>query len=364
MIFPQSLAYLPTKKLGPKENTSRNIVVIIAAYNEQENIEDTIHSIFASSVSSKIENLIIGDDGSIDHTKEIILRLQLIYPKLIIESFHRLGKPNIVNEIVRKYKLNYSNYYILLMDANIKLHIDCIKNLEESISYKNTGIVGASVYSKNELSNVESEYIARENKIKEEESRTTHYVIGVFGACFMMKGELYKFIPKDFITDDLFHTFSAIDQNAKILYSTRARVYETILADVSNEFRRKRRYASGNFQILIHFFKLLFPWNSSIGFVYCYFFHKIIRWISPIVFLVLWSLSFINLYGNNSLLISICGTMLCLFLLCNYILQKRGIPIIGKRLYYFFMMNLAILFGFFNYLKGIKSNVWERSERI
>ncbi len=150
----------------------------------------------------------------------------------------------------------------------------------------------------------------------------------------------------------------------KIYFSLEAKVYEDITASIENEFNRKRRYAAGNFQILIYFWKLLLPFKSSLGFVYIYFFHKIIRWISPIVFFGLWIASFFLVFGYFSKIIMLGGTTISLFLLINYIFQKRKISIFGKRFYYFLVMNLAILCGFFDYLKGVKSNVWERSERI
>jgi hypothetical protein len=135
-------------------------------------------------------------------------------------------------------------------------------------------------------------------------------------------------------------------------------------ADVGNEFKRKKRYAAGNFQILFHFMSLLNPFKTSLGFLYSYFFHKIIRWLSPVMLSIFWGISFFNLFGQYSRILMLVGMGLCLFLFFNYLLTKWKVKLIGYRLYYFLSMNLAILLGFLNYLKGIKSNVWERSDRI
>ena len=350
---------------GEEESEYRKINILISAYNEEKNIEDTISKIFQNIDNEYIKNIYISDDGSTDNTLSILQSLQDKYSKIIIEKNNRIGKPNALQKIVDKYNLCSNDNILVLMDANIELDSGCLSSMMQKLKQDTSiGIIGASVNPQNEIENLESEYILRENKIKSEESRTTGYTVGTFGACYAMKGELFRTMPSHFITDDLFHTFSVISQKKRVLYDMDIRVFEKIKLDISNEFKRKKRYAAGNFQILFYFWKLLLPWNSSLGFVHNYFFHKIIRWTSPVLFFSFWMMGFARLFGDYSKIISVGGTMICLFLFINYIFQKREIPILGMRIYYFLMMNLAILIGFFDYLKGVKSNVWERSERV
>lgn len=367
-IYPQSLVYFNTKNdFGSKLNTRKNIV-LLAAYNEERYIESTIRSIIQSAKTIDLAAIYIGDDGSSDKTLEILEKLKLEFSTIHVKRYFRIGKPNIINDLVEKNKLKSSEYNLIFIDANISAHGDCFQKLNNQLNYSEVGMVGASVYPKNELSNYESEYILRENKIKSEESRAINYTLGVFGACYVMKGELFQFIPANYVTDDLYHTFSVIKNNKKALYSSEAIVYEDIRLDIANEFGRKRRYAAGNFQIIFHFWKLLIPSSSSFGFVYAYFFHKIIRWISPILFFGIWImsliLSFINAQSASNSFILIVGTIVCLFLYINYIFHQKKKRILGLRLYYFLSMNLALLLGFFDYLKGVKTNVWNRSERV
>jgi cellulose synthase/poly-beta-1,6-N-acetylglucosamine synthase-like glycosyltransferase len=164
-----------------------------------------------------------------------------------------MGKPNILNKLVEKYRLNSKDNHLVFMDANISLDKNCLENLIKMLCYNQVGMVGASVIPMNDEDNVESQYVHRENRIKVQESRSTGYAIGVFGACFAMKGEYFAAIPSHFITDDLYLTMRTIAQRKYVLYSDEAKVYEAMHADVGNEFKRKKRYAAGNFQILFHF---------------------------------------------------------------------------------------------------------------
>lgn len=363
-MFPTSLYYFNSKKFEKEDRENRRIVVLISAYNEELNIAHTIHSIFLSSRSHEISKVFIGDDGSTDTTRKIIQDLAKQYPTLELIEFSRIGKPNILNKLVEKNQLNSEDYHLVFMDANISLDKNCLEKLIEMLSHHQVGMVGASVIPKHEEDNVESQYIQRENRIKVQESKSTGYTIGVFGACFVLKGEYFDTIPSHFVTDDLYLTMNTIEQGKYVLYSEEGKAYEAIYAEVGNEFRRKKRYAAGNFQILFHFISLLNPFKTSFGFVYSYFFHKIIRWLSPICLAILWGMSFFNLFGYYSRILMLVGIGLCLFLCFNYLLTKWKVKPIGYRLYYFLSMNLAILLGFFNYIKGVKSNVWERSDRI
>lgn len=363
IVFPTSLYYFGTKKFQQDSTEKRKITVLISAFNEEQNIAQTIESIFLSANAEVIDSVIIGDDGSTDRTCEIIRELKTKYSEIELNQFERLGKPNILNELVKKYQLDSQENLLVFMDANISLESNCISNLEMLLGDSNVGMAGASVMPMGNEENVESQYILRENQIKIQESESTGYAIGVFGACFALKGEYFRPIPSNYITDDLYLTMYAIAQGKYVRYSMDAKAFEAIGANVENEFRRKKRYAAGNFQILFHFISLLNPIKTSLGFVYCYFFHKIIRWASPLAFVGFWILSFFNLFGQYSRILMLTGTWLCLFLCFNYILTQWKLKPIGYRVYYFLIMNLAILLGFVNYLKGIKSNVWERSDR-
>ena len=363
VVFPTSLHYFCPKKFLQDALVKRKITLLISAFNEEQNIAQTIESIFLSTNVIEIDRVVIGDDGSTDKTYDIVNELKIKYTGLLLEKFDRLGKPKVLNQLIKKYELNTQDYLLVFMDANIRIDSLCLAKLGDLFSDSQVGMVGASVIPMNNENNVESQYILRENRIKVQESAATGYAIGVFGACFALNGECFQDIPSNFITDDLFLTMHTIAQGKFIRYSEEAKAFEAIGANVENEFRRKKRYATGNFQILFHFIHLLNPFKTSLGFVYCFFFHKIIRWISPMIFLGFWILSFFNLFGQYSRILMLIGAGLCLFLCFNYILTRCKLKPIGFRIYYFLSMNLAILLGFFNYIKGVKSNVWERSDR-
>ncbi|MCW8452445.1 polyprenol monophosphomannose synthase [Legionella quinlivanii] len=65
----------------------RSAVIIIPTFNESATIEKTLHQVFQSvSSSALVFYVLVFDSGSIDQTREIVLRLQSMYPRLYLKT--------------------------------------------------------------------------------------------------------------------------------------------------------------------------------------------------------------------------------------------------------------------------------------
>ncbi len=365
LVYPASLQWMYRRKKVFNKNVRTpfdTINVLISAFNEEKHIRNTLDKLVQNAKNTQIY---IASDGSNDNTDDFIYQYINDSTQIHFKRYERIGKGNAINQLVIDFELKKPNSCLIFLDANIEIDANTINELVADLSKSKNGIVGASVHSTNSLQNTESDYIIRENKIKFLEGAVFGNTIGVFGACFAMRADLYEEVPSYFITDDLFHTFQIIEKNYDVVYSQNAKVYEYITDDLANEFQRKKRYAAGNFQIFVRFMNLLNPLKTSFGFIYCYWNHKIVRWFSPIVFLFVFLQSF--LFEHQSFIfewINKMGIAILFYLVFNFLLYKLEFKPIFAKLFYFLAMNIAILIGFFNYIKGIKSNVWNRSKRF
>jgi glycosyltransferase involved in cell wall biosynthesis len=355
--------YRRKKVLNNDTTTSFDTIsILISAFNEEKHMRNTLDKLVQYAKNTQIY---IASDGSNDNTDGIIDQYLNDYSQFHFKRYERIGKGNAINQLVLDFGLKKPNSCLIFLDANIEIDENTINELVAELSKSKNGIVGASVHSTNSLQNTESDYIIRENKIKFLEGAIFGNTIGVFGACFAMRAELYEEVPPYFITDDLFHTFNIIEKSYDVVYSHHAKVYEYITDDLYNEFQRKKRYAAGNFQIFFRFLSFLNPLKASFGFIYCYWNHKLVRWFSPIVFLFVFLQSF--LFEHQSFIfewINKVGIAILIYLGFNFILYKLEFKPLFAKFFYFLAMNIAILIGFFNYIKGIKSNVWNRSKRF
>ena len=202
-----------------------------------------------------------------------------------------------------------------------------------------------------------------ENYLKFLEGKTWGAMMGAFGACYAMRADLFEPVPANFIVDDFFLTMKVLDKKKSAIMETNAICYEDVSQDAGQEFRRKVRISTGNFQNLKTFAPLLWPpWK---GLAFSFFSHKVLRWNGP-AFIALAYVSCAALAYSNPFYYWLWLVQTALFLvpLCDYLLKQLGIHITFIRLIaYFYLMNLALLIGLFKFLKGVKTNVWEPTKR-
>ena len=152
-------------------------------------------------------------------------------------------------------------------------------------------------------------------------------------------------------------------KGSKAINNPKARVFEDVSNDLAIEYRRKIRIATGNFQNLSRFGKLLWPPWKGMGFSFLS--HKVIRWLGPF-FLIAAFISLLSLSFTSGLylvmLIGYSGILLLPVL--DQILKKLNFHIFILRfITHFCAMNLAMLVGFVRNLKGVKTNVWQPTKR-
>ncbi len=366
IFYPLFLFFLESIK--SKKNTSPeledypNIEILFAAYNEESVIEEKIHSSFKTDYPKDKISLRIGSDNSSDKTDELIQKLKGKYPNLQLRSFKtRTGKSGIINELVNESKADI----LILSDANIIFKPDTIPQLIAPFTDKVGAVGGRIIYDDHKSSGIsqqEDSYLQLENRIKSAESNLFKSAMGLEGGCYAIKRELFPIIPPRFFMEDFYVSLSVIEKGYQLLFNANAVCIEDVSTDNKEEFKRKVRISIGNFQNLGRFKSLVFKRFNPVGFSFLS--HKILRWFTPF-FLILLLLSslvlqeyfqFFKVFAGLYLLFLVLGTLGILFS------QNKSIGLL-KYMGHFFHMNLALLKGFFIYLKGVKSNVWQPTNR-
>ncbi|MFO8067641.1 MAG: glycosyltransferase [Bacteroidales bacterium] len=367
-IYPLSLYLFSTfkRKLNNDQGIKHKefVSVIMAVYNEEQVIEKKIRSVLDSNYKGNLE-LIIGSDNSSDKTNEIIRRLQSEYPGLIKAFFFesRRGKSAQLNILSKEAKPGI----FILTDANVYFDKNTINKLIMHFNDPETGIVGANIINpetnKDGISIQEKLFIRQEVYMKYYEGKLWGSMIGAFGGCYAIRSELLPDIPTDYAVEDFFITMSVLEKGKKANTELKAFVYEDVSNDWKIEYKRKVRISVGNFQNLKHFYSLLWPPYKGVS--YAFFSHKVLRWFGP--FLIIFSfISNIFLAVNNIFYLSLLALQLVLLcsLLIDFLLKKFNIHIVILRfISHFFTMNMALLEGFFKFLKGEHTNVWQPTKR-
>ncbi len=339
------------------------VSILISAYNEEKVIENKIESIYKSNYPENKFEVLIGSDASIDETNNILSKLTKKYKSLQIYIFNeRQGKGNIINELVDKSK----GEILMITDANIIFSEDVIFNLVKHFKNKKIGLVDSQIINtgldKSGISIQEKSYITREAKIKNRESIIWGSMMGPFGGCYAVRKNLFERIPKTFLVDDFYINMLVLDKKYKAINDLDAIVYEDVSNDLFIEFKRKIRIATGNFQNLFHFIHLL--WPPYKGIAISFFSHKVLRWFGPF-FMVLFFSANLFLFNFQAYRYIFYFQCFIAFLpLFDFFMRKIGIHILFLRfITHFLSMNLAMLIGFYRFIIGVQSNVWQPTKR-
>ena len=339
----------------PEINSNAQLVtVIFAAYNEQDVIEEKIRSIYHSSYPNELIEVWIGSDKSTDATEDIITRLQLEFKTLhLYISSGRAGKAAIMNILAKKA----GGDIFIATDANIIFDHHTITELVKYYSNVNVGAVAGNLsYEKENISSGTSKnehfYLNIENRIKQTESNKYGFCLGMEGGLYSIRKKLWSEIPPHTFMEDFFQTVQVFDQGYDIVFNEFALGFEDVSTSLKEEFNRKIRISIGNFQNLRRFRKLAM--NKPFPFGLVFLFHKILRWLTPHLFIL------------SSILI------LCTPIALPYLMLISAVvfaQIIWVRFFppgpftYFCAMNLALFIGYIRFLRGVTSSVWQPTKR-
>ncbi len=371
VIFPFILKILARNKV---RNTdfysllSKNlpiVSVLMSLYNEEDVIEDKIKSIYNSNYPEAKLEVIIGSDNSTDNTNNIVNKLSDKYKNLHFLPYKkRQGKPSIINQLQKKAE----GTIIIITDANVIFSENTIFEMVKHYKDETIGLVDTQMIntldsiSNTGISVQESSYISREIKIKQNESILWGTMMGPFGGCYSLKKNLFKDVPANFLVDDFYINMNVLKQKKKAINSKEAIVYEDVSNNLRDEFKRKIRISTGNFQNLIKFNNLLF--SSIKGLSFSFISHKVLRWLGP--FFILTALISnillldIKVYIASSSIFTITFALPFLDLLLKQ--TNINIPIF-RFITHFYSMNLALLIGFFKFISGVKTGIWQPTKR-
>ncbi len=346
------------------------VSIIVPAYNEEAVIAEKIESVLKSDYPGKIE-ILVGSDASTDRTNAIVKELSAKHSNIrLVEFGGRSGKAAIANRLVKEA----THSIIILTDANILFHEQTVLHLLKHFKDPSIGLVDSHMkhlgMRKEGISLQESSYIESEVRIKHAEGLLWGSMMGPFGGCFAFRKELYSPVPENSLVDDFYINMKVLEKKAKAINELEAIVYEDVSNELSEEFRRKVRIATGNFQNLFTFLPLLFRFN---GISFSFLSHKVLRWLGPFFMITSFissfvlALHFLETPSTHFIIYAGLFSLMCyaaVIPLIDLALKNLQLNFFLLRLItHFFTMNLALFIGFFRFLGGVRSGTWTPTRR-
>jgi len=121
-------------------------------------------------------------------------------------------------------------------------------------------------------------YWRYEKWLRRAESRLRS-TVGVSGSIAAVRRELFQPIPRGILLDDVYWPLRVIMQGYRVVHDERARAFDRLPERARDEFRRKVRTLSGNYQLVAALPELLSPWHNPIWVQFLS--HKLLRLLVP-----------------------------------------------------------------------------------
>lgn len=367
VIYPKMVQYFARFKKTNELTYSDDfpqISIIIPAHNEEKVIRQKLETLLQTNFEFDHIQLLIGADNCQDETCDIIRSYESKFPDMkLIEFKERQGKINVVNALVQEAK----HEIIVMTDANVLFEAKTLSELVKHFKNPKIGLVDSRMehfgLKETGISLVENGYISNEVQTKYAEGKIWGAMMGPFGGCFAFRKACFEPIPSHFLVDDFYLNMLILQKGYLCINEQNARVYEDVSNESWVEFKRKIRISAGNFQNLSQFWLMLLRFD---GISYAFFSHKFLRWILPFFMLFIWvgSSFLIHEHSVYSIINALFTLPLALYI-PDYLGKKIGIHFKWLRyILHFTSMNIALFIGFFKFLGGVKSSIWEPTKRL
>lgn len=330
-----------------------DITVVIAAMNEGKNIGDRLENILAQEYPPERLEIIVVSDGSTDHTDEIVNSFKDRHVTLL-KLAARQGKAVALNEGINSAR----GEIIVFTDARQSFAPGAILQLAANFADASVGCVSGELMFFDNSSGIQAEmggYWRFEKWIRNNESRTGS-VVGATGSIYAIRKALYQPLPSGTILDDVLTPLNIVMQGYRCIFDGGAVAYDIISETVNQEWRRKVRTLAGNWQLLTLRPVLLVPSLNPI--LWRLISHKLLRLIVPFALVIL----FFSGSTQPDLIYRVATfiqLLVYLLALSGYLLPRsRKVRLINIS-YFFAVMNIAALYGFWHWLTGNCGAIWQ-----
>jgi cellulose synthase/poly-beta-1,6-N-acetylglucosamine synthase-like glycosyltransferase len=340
------------------------VSILIAAYNEEDLIEEKITNTLELNYPKDKVQIIVITDGSTDLTVSKVREYQDV---VLLHKDQRAGKMAAI-----KRAIPYITGEVLLFtDANTFLNQLAVRELVKHYRNDQVGAVAGEkriiVEESADASSAGEGFYWKYESFLKKCDYELYSNVGAAGELFSIRTKLYEPVEADTIIDDHMIAMRIAEKGYIIAYEPNAYAIETASANVKEELKRKVRIAAGGIQSILRLRKAANPFRNPV-LTFQYLSHRVLRWtLTPILLPVIFILNGIIVYSGGSLLYQILFLAQCIFYFSAYMgfyFERKNIRIKALFIpFYFCMMNYAVIAGIIRYFRNAQSAAWEKSIR-
>jgi cellulose synthase/poly-beta-1,6-N-acetylglucosamine synthase-like glycosyltransferase len=265
-----------------KRTVTPTVTVVIAVFDGAQYIRAKLKNLRALDYPSEKIEIVIACDGCRDATAALARHLGGAQVRVLTFP-ERRGKAACLNDAIAIAQ----GEVLLLTDVRQKLSPVALRELVANFADPAVGAVSGELH----LENVNSgfaqgvdAYWRYEKLIRLAESNSGS-TIGVSGALYAMRRELYQPLPPGTVLDDVLVPMRVAASGRRVVFEPRALAWDQPSLHLADERKRKIRTLAGNYQLVQLAPWLLSPWSNPLWFRFVS--HKLLRLLAPWLLLLL-----------------------------------------------------------------------------
>lgn len=326
------------------------VSVIMAAHNEEISLPKKLKNLRELNFPSEQLEIVVVSDGSTDGTADVLLKAQPSVHPVVLPVAR--GKAAALNSAVREA----TGEILVFFDVRQQVDADAILHLCSCFADPQVGAVSGELLLEDADGRPAGDalglYWRIEKLVRRLESETGS-VVGVTGAIYAMRRELFVELPQGTLLDDVLVPMNVARSGKRVLFQPKAVARDRIFSKPGKEFGRKVRTLTGNYQLIMLAPWLLSPKNPLLFRLIS---HKLLRLTIPLLLLLLLVSS-----------AAVHGTLYRAALMAQLVFYglaaigwwrpsaRRFRPVAVAET--FTMLNLAAAMAFYNFVAGRK-DVW------
>lgn len=253
------------------------ITVLIAAYNEEQHIRETLRSIAGQRYEAEVEVIVI-DDGSRDATASCVEAFvaSVVLPPgrsmRLLRMPQNAGKAHALNAGLAQAR----HTHIVTLDADTYLYRDALRNLALNHSHSpiNTRATAGTVLVRNSRHNwlarlQEWDYFQGISVVKRIQSLFQGTLVAQ-GAFSIYEREALREIGgwEQTVGEDIVLTWALIDRDYRVGYAENAFAFTNVPTTLGAYYRQRRRWARGMIEAFKRFPRVLIRPRLNLPFIY------------------------------------------------------------------------------------------------
>lgn len=344
--------------------TEPELTLIVPCFNEAALLEKKIANCLSLDYPAEKIHFLFITDGSTDQSAKILSR----HPQIQhLHQAERRGKTSALNRAMQFVHTPFT----VFTDANTLLNSQAIRLLLRHFTAEKTGCVsGEKRITHTGTADAgdagEAFYWKYESRMKQLDAGF-YSVMGALGELMAIRTSLFAPLPENCLLDDFTQSMQIAAAGYRIAYEPGAYAQEPASANIEEEWKRKLRIATGNWQALFHLRRRL-SWKRTPALCFQYLAQRWLkRAIAPFLLpLLLLAGGLLTLYSKEKcfFFFFLLQVIFYLWAGAGHVLRKKQtrFPVLFAP-YYFCLVQFAAMAGWMRYRKGVATGIWEKSAR-